>query len=243
MPLAKELNQETLLRILGLVTAAVLQEYDSLEEMLQALVPILHEQSGYNHLTVGLVNPAGQVIFRAGYGIPQAVRKRLTVNPGQGIVGWVFEHGEPLLVPDVRTEPRYRKVLEATRSELCVPLKTHRGVFGIINAESKRVGRFTTQDLNLMTMLAEIVSGPLERMLKQELVEQEQTQSVLTTRECQVLQRVAEGRSNKWIARDLHIREHTVEAHLRNIYNKLDVSSRTEAVLKAHRLGLLQTPS
>jgi DNA-binding NarL/FixJ family response regulator len=59
----------------------------------------------------------------------------------------------------------------------------------------------------------------------------------LTAREMEVLGLVARGLSNHQIARDLGLSVRTVEAHLTHIYDKLDVSSRTEAALLAQRQG------
>ncbi len=55
--------------------------------------------------------------------------------------------------------------------------------------------------------------------------------SVLTEREVQVLRLVAEGKSNKEIARCLHITTHTAKAHVSRILYKLGVHSRTEAAV------------
>ena len=55
----------------------------------------------------------------------------------------------------------------------------------------------------------------------------------LTEREQKVLDLLAKGLTNKDIAQTLILSVRTVEAHLRNIYSKLDVGSRTEAVLWA----------
>jgi DNA-binding NarL/FixJ family response regulator len=63
--------------------------------------------------------------------------------------------------------------------------------------------------------------------------------SSLTNREIQVLRLVAQGHPNKWIARNLEIAEATVETHLCNIYRKLDVQSRIQAMLCATRAGLI----
>ncbi|MDO8645637.1 MAG: response regulator transcription factor [Candidatus Planktophila sp.] len=57
----------------------------------------------------------------------------------------------------------------------------------------------------------------------------------LSEREIHVLKLVAKGSSNKSIARELFLSVRTVEAHLHNIFEALNVSSRTEAVTKAVR--------
>jgi two-component system, NarL family, nitrate/nitrite response regulator NarL len=61
----------------------------------------------------------------------------------------------------------------------------------------------------------------------------------LTARELEVLRLLAEGLPNKTIAQRLRISEHTVKFHVNAILGKLGVSSRTEAVVRATRLGLL----
>lgn len=61
----------------------------------------------------------------------------------------------------------------------------------------------------------------------------------LTSREKEVLQRMAEGLANKQIALLLSISEHTVKFHLSSLYTKLGVSSRTEAVKRGIELGLI----
>jgi len=61
----------------------------------------------------------------------------------------------------------------------------------------------------------------------------------LSERELDVLRRVAAGYSNKQIAQDLVIAISTVKKHISNIYDKLEVESRTQAVARARELGLL----
>ena len=61
----------------------------------------------------------------------------------------------------------------------------------------------------------------------------------LTEREIEVLRQLAEGRSNKDIARRLSITEGTAKTHVKAILTKLDAMSRTEAVAIAHKRGLI----
>jgi two-component system NarL family response regulator len=62
----------------------------------------------------------------------------------------------------------------------------------------------------------------------------------LSAREIEVLQRLAAGKSNKEIGAELFISEGTVKSHVKSIFTKLDVVSRTEAVATATRRGLIQ---
>jgi DNA-binding NarL/FixJ family response regulator len=66
--------------------------------------------------------------------------------------------------------------------------------------------------------------------------------SALSSREMEVLQRVAAGQSNKEVGADLSISEATVKSHLIHIYQKLGVSDRTAAVTTALDRGIIRLP-
>lgn len=61
----------------------------------------------------------------------------------------------------------------------------------------------------------------------------------LTERESEVLTAVATGASNREVARRLYLSEATVKSHLVQVFYKLGVKSRTDAVARARELGLL----
>ncbi|MBV9230326.1 MAG: AAA family ATPase, partial [Chloroflexi bacterium] len=62
----------------------------------------------------------------------------------------------------------------------------------------------------------------------------------LSERELEVLKLIAEGHSNQQIAHTLVVAESTIKTHLNNIYGKLNVNSRLQALTKAHSSGLLE---
>lgn len=63
----------------------------------------------------------------------------------------------------------------------------------------------------------------------------------LTSRELEVLHLLSEGKSNKAVAAQLSIAEVTVKSHVRAVFSKLNVLSRTEAIAVANRTGLLHS--
>jgi DNA-binding NarL/FixJ family response regulator len=75
---------------------------------------------------------------------------------------------------------------------------------------------------------------------RQALVRQVEAEVRLTERETEVLQRVAKGFTMPEIAQQFDLSRHTIADHIKQIYRKLNVSSRAEAALEAVRRGLVQ---
>ena len=84
------------------------------------------------------------------------------------------------------------------------------------------------------TLLAQSLMAAGDR-----LGESSQPPEPLTPREAEVLQRLAEGLTNKQIAYALGISEHTAKFHISSIYSKLGVMNRAEAVQVGVRYGLI----
>ncbi|MBI4674071.1 MAG: GAF domain-containing protein [Chloroflexi bacterium] len=219
------------LHVLSQLLAWSNHEFVSCTTALQALADIVQEEIGYPQFGIGLVGEDGVLRFAAGYGIPDDLKQTLTVAPGQGVVGWVLEHGAPLNVPDITHEPRYRGLFPETRAEVCVPLRTRNQILGVINVESPQGNAFGEDDVLLLTALANGASGILARLLRREHTEQERAERFrqLSPREKQVLRELAAGKSNKDIARALQMKVHTVEHHVTAILKKLELGSRHEA--------------
>ncbi|KAA3661883.1 MAG: DNA-binding response regulator [Chloroflexi bacterium] len=82
-----------------------------------------------------------------------------------------------------------------------------------------------------------LAAQALTALARGEILQKQPEVDALTSRESDVLHLLAKGLTNKDIAQTLFLSVRTVEAHLRNIYGKLRVSSRTEAVLWAVEHG------
>lgn len=81
----------------------------------------------------------------------------------------------------------------------------------------------------------EIMTRLIEAQRNKEVMQEEK----LTEKEIVILRAASKGLRNKDIAYDLGIAERTVKAHFTNIFNKLNVSNRVEAVTKAVEIGLI----
>lgn len=83
----------------------------------------------------------------------------------RGIAGWVASHGEPLLIPDVRQDPRFNQSFDQqtgfqTRAVVCVPLMALGQTCGVIQLINKLDGEFNERDL-LMLRITAAVGGLL----------------------------------------------------------------------------------
>lgn len=88
------------------------------------------------------------------------------------------------------------------------------------------------------TLLSPDVASKLTHMIQHQATAE--AGPTVTPRETEILQLMAQGRSNRAIGAVLHISENTVKTHISNVYQKLEVRDRTEAVTTALRLGLIR---
>lgn len=95
--------------------------------------------------------------------------------------------------------------------------------------------------LVLFGMLLRNYISSRKSLLKSEKVVNEEKLALLniSKREYEVLVNVAEGRSNNEIANMLFVSENTVKTHISNLYSKLNVKRRTEAIKQAKEYGII----
>lgn len=103
----------------------------------------------------------------------------------------------------------------------------------------------TIDPRDLPSALRQIADGTVVQTLGAASVpasEDAAAQAGLSEREVTILKALAEGHPNKRIAKELWLAEQTIKFHLTNIYRKLEVSSRTEAVRIAYERGIVVNP-
>lgn len=110
----------------------------------------------------------GELFFRVALGSVADKTRDVRLKPGEGIAGWVAQTGLPLIIPDVRTDPRFTQSVDdqtgfKTRSILCVPLIFKERLNGVLEVLNKRGGKgFDEEDLELLTILGNQVATALE---------------------------------------------------------------------------------
>ncbi|MDP7050241.1 MAG: GAF domain-containing protein [Verrucomicrobiota bacterium] len=132
------------------VIHSALDQQEALGLIVREAVALVGATTG----SVVLINPTdGLLEIQAAQGLPDA-SSRLKLRVGEGITGWVAQHGKPALVPDVREDARYVQIHDHTRSELAVPLEINGIVRGVVNVDSDQLDAFSGTDLALLTELA-----------------------------------------------------------------------------------------
>ena len=142
-----------------------------------------------------------------------------------------------------------RKVLPQTRFVVLTVYDNDEELFDALRAGAKA---FLLKDVSrdeLVSVMRSVAGGKahlqpeLTSMLLDHLTAMPDTAQAevhVTEREVAVLQLLARGESNKEIAAQLSISDHTVKSHVANILDKLEARDRTEAVTKAIQRGLIQ---
>ncbi len=84
------------------------------------------------------------------------------VKLGEGLVGYAALHKVPVNVPDVSADPRYIKVVDATRSELVIPLMLKDRCIGVFDLESPELDAFSKRHVDILTLLASQAAVAIE---------------------------------------------------------------------------------
>jgi GAF domain-containing protein len=120
---------------------------------------------------------SAELRFEVMVGEHVAPLRPLRLKVGEGICGWVAQTGQPLLVPDVRQEPRFYSNADElsgfeTRSVLAVPIAALGRTAGVIEVINKADGTpFTPWDQRLLSAIAVLVGDAIERTYLRRMVE------------------------------------------------------------------------
>ncbi len=149
-----------------------------------------------------------------------------------------------LRMPELDGVGAIKEIRELDENARIVVLTTFDGdedIYRAIKAGAKGYLLKDTARDALMECIRKVHSGEtcIPPMLAAKLADRVSGEA-LSAREIEVLQRIAAGKSNKEIGAELFISEGTVKTHVKSIFSKLDVVSRTEAVATATRRGLIQ---
>src|SRR5271165_5960676 len=152
---------ETLLLLneVGRETSSILD----VEELLRRAAEQIKRVIDYQILSLMLYDEV-QKVFRHRLDVKhgQRVQGKMRVAVSEGIVGAAATLKEPVVVPDVTTDPRYVMVNPETRSELAIPMMHKGKVIGVLDLESPQLNYFTEDHVQTLSILAANLAVSLE---------------------------------------------------------------------------------
>ena len=135
-----------------------------LQQIVLAVVDVIKVEA----CSILLIDPStGELRFEIASNLRPQETEKIIVPMDRSIAGWIASHGEPRVIEDVTKEPIHFRGIDKdikfeTRNLLGVPLKTHTRVIGVVQAVNKIGGRFSGEDINLLTILASQASVAIE---------------------------------------------------------------------------------
>jgi sigma-B regulation protein RsbU (phosphoserine phosphatase) len=143
---------------IGKETASILD----LDELLHRVAEIVKRVIDYEMFGILLVDEdRGELVLRKAVNLGSSKEKQ-RLKAGEGLCGAAVRTKAPVLVGDVRKDPRYVGLVPETRSELVVPLVHKDRVVGVFDLESPVLDRFTEEHVKVLTPLASQVAVAVE---------------------------------------------------------------------------------
>ncbi|MCA9602063.1 MAG: sensor domain-containing diguanylate cyclase [Myxococcales bacterium] len=135
---------------------------DSLQDVTDAVLSLL----SCDHASVRILDESGTQLLtgaRSGLGTAQ---HPLAFRPGEGIAGWVVEHGRPVIVDDASKDSRFVNSPSQgfpIRSMVAAPLWSAGRVIGVLSASAAEPGRFSPEHVDLACLLANCAVPAIEK--------------------------------------------------------------------------------
>jgi len=169
------------------------------QDLLQAIVFQIADQLKCTHCTLWFPQEErGELLLvpQVTYGVrgEQIMTRRF--KPREGLVGWVFQQGESLVLPDDRQDPRFspaRRNLGRPRSVLVVPVKVGDRTIGVISADQEEFDWFSESDRRLVDALARQVGIAIERATALELLHDVGKRIISSQAVDDILQQIVSG--------------------------------------------------
>lgn len=163
-------QREHLLKVVTKLSGAL-----DLDEALSLILDAVQELVGFNAGGIFLVDRErgefGKIYFR---GYDESREDELHIKLDRGLIGWVSENNQPVLVPDVAKDERYVGVRTETRSELVAPMSIDSQVVGVFNLESDDVEAYDGHSEDLLVAFGAQAAMVIQRTRMHEQIVQAQ---------------------------------------------------------------------
>ncbi len=146
-----------------LEVSRITSETLDLDQLLENVAAIVKTVVPYDLFAILLYSEArGGLRIRYSIGHRDELVRNLIVPLNEGITGVAAATLTPVMVDDVRDDPRYLNALDAVRSELAVPMTARGKLVGVIDLQSTRVRAYSEQDRALIRLIAQRVAASID---------------------------------------------------------------------------------
>ncbi|MCK5307981.1 MAG: GAF domain-containing protein [Zetaproteobacteria bacterium] len=164
LELDNRLRQFSILYEVGSLLVSSLDQKAIRKMTMETMTRLMNAEAGSLLL---LDETSGELYFEVALGIKGAKVKNVRLKRGEGIAGWVAEHGKPLIIHDVNNDPRFLRRVDKrtdfnTKNMACVPIKIKDKVVGVLQAINRLDGRFTEEEMDLFQLFSNEVAIALD---------------------------------------------------------------------------------
>jgi len=158
------------LQAVGEISAALASTWD-LEETLDVITRVTSDVMGVASCSIYLreKNGGSRLVLKATTGLARDAIGIARLEAGEGLTGWTVTHGRPVAVTDVLLDPRFKLIPETheegLRSLLAVPLAVQGRVIGAMNVQTAEPHQFSTEEVELLSMIGNLAAGALEKAM------------------------------------------------------------------------------
>jgi two-component system, sensor histidine kinase PdtaS len=155
------------LRAVGQISAALAAAW-KLEETLNAITSITSKVMGVDSCSIYLKEEkSSRLVLKATTGLAREAIGNASLEFGEGLTGWTVTHGQPVAIRDALNDPRFKLLPEAReeglRSLMAVPLSIQGRTIGAINVQTAVMRDFTADEIELLSLIANLAAGALEK--------------------------------------------------------------------------------
>jgi GAF domain-containing protein len=186
-----------------------------LEDILKLIVMVTAKVTGFEICSLWLVDKSvypKKIRLKATQAIEPEYVKNRSLNRVEGVVGFVATHNQPLVVPDVLKEPRFKEKEMARKlglvSMLSIPLEVKEDkVIGVLNCFTVETHKFSQAEINLITAVANqaaIAIMNTELMVKTKVIQEELETRKLVERAKDILmhkRKIKGDEAYRWLQR------------------------------------------
>jgi GAF domain-containing protein len=165
---ANKLLSQQALRLQAIIELSeAISEIKDLSEIFPITTKLINERFGFYHVGIFLIGDNREyAILQAANseGGQRMLERNHQLKLGTGVVGYAAKTGQPRIALDVGSDAIYfnNPDLPNTHSEIALPMRVRDQIMGVLDVQSTEIGAFSTEDLKVLTALANQVSITLE---------------------------------------------------------------------------------